>query len=392
MSSLIRVINLRYCVRMHSKSAPGNKISTRQGFAAGLLCLGLALQGCSPSDTKNVGQNLQMGSSVEVDDNEISPGELAADEAERARLADEERAARELQEEMDKILSGVIGLSIEDAEEALEAQEIFQREELRKLVEDSQDGRLFKVGLECSPEDPGTVLTARWDSNELPVLILARNAATVPDAHRGLSFTTVPDLFGGSEANVVGMVRAGCYEPVVSSFYTGAMDYKSNLDIGYAFDQSPAAGTVLADNEPVRIWVSKPRVGVRYVENALLGLSGGSSNLRFDDYAFWMPFEKDGKLYVMMSAVSNSAFDWRDEQDKGTGFGTARIVDEFDKEVPLVVLYTTKRVPAGKEQFFTIEVPLTDLQIKRPTKIMSFLSITRAGVQTSFRAEVTLTW
>ncbi len=279
-----------------------------------------------------------------------------AEEAVRAKAEAEEKALREAQEKINLVIAGLTGLSADEAKSTL------QRERIR-----------FVERIVCSSEPGGTVVQALAQSDLRVLLSVAKNA------------TTVPDVIGKAQGQAFTTLKSGCYNVEVSSFY-------ATTNEGQVFAVSPAAGTALAANETVRIFVSKPQDGVRYTANSLMSLGSSSSNLTGADFGFSTPFEDKGKLYIPIRATFGSDFDWRDTHDMGTGFGTAVITDQFDKEVPVIVYYTSRRAPAGEEQYFTVEVPLTDLQIQRPTSISLFLYITHSGRSESIRPKVTLTW
>lgn len=277
-----------------------------------------------------------------------------AEEAERAKAAAEKKAAKETQEKIVRVIGVLKGLPAEEAKEVLQG-----------------EGLPFVEETRCSSDVAGTVVEASYHPDLRVRLFIAENA------------TTVPDVIGKIPSSANRAIESGCYRVEVVEFYAKA-------EAGSVFGVSPEAGTVLAANERVTIFVAKPHVGVRYVANSLLGLA--SAGPKVDDWEFSRPFEKDGKLYVPISASFGSSFDWRDTHNSGTGFGKAVIADEFNKEVPVIVHFTTQRAPAGKEQFFTIEVPLTDLQIQRPTKISPTLYISHSGRNANILGEVTLSW
>lgn len=282
-----------------------------------------------------------------------SAEELADAAARAAEREAEERAEREAEERLASLAERMRGLSLDDARESL------------KL-----EGVDFSQENQCSTATPGTIADATVSGSTI-TLFVATEASSVPD------------VVGLTETIARAELEASCYQPNVVSYY-------ALVPQGEVFATNPLPGEELEANETVTIYVSQRRTGVNPTGGAVARwLRSGEPN---DEFSFGRPFERDDKLYFPIRATFPTTFDWRDDFDKGTGFGTALISDDFDKVVPVVVFYANQRAEAGVEQFFTVEVPLSDLTNQRPTTVSLRLVIRVGSRDAILHPEFNITW
>lgn len=272
--------------------------------------------------------------------------EKAAREAEEARLAEIAR--------VEGIAAGIVGMPKEEASALLEAESV-----------------AYELLDECSSESVDSVVAAKvTDDTKLQVYI-----ATSP--------SELPNLVGLTEGKATEAVESACYKVNWKRYFTSE-------PAGKVLAQEPAAGVVLEAGSKVTLVSSKTPANGTYVADSVgqwwyLGP-------RDEEWAFSSPFELGGKLYIPIEAAFSASMSWQDQYEKGTGYGTAIIVDEYNKEVPVTVYYGKQSVPSGEKQYFTVEVPLTDLNDQTPTKVYLSLAVERGGSRDTVEAEFTMTW
>ena len=279
--------------------------------------------------------------------------EEAAQEAARAEQEARDRAEQERRETLERVAREVEGESLETATSLLTAA-----------------GVAFSINLECVEGEAGVVLSTAPDPNGIKLNVSA-------------TATVVPDAIGLNRGTATSLVRDGCYEVETITFYAAAPE-------GLVFQSAPPPDTPLEAGETVTLFVAERKTGTRDVADSV----GNWSFLgpRDEDWGFWTPFEKDGKLFIPIRASHSVPLEWRDPFDTGSGFGVAQITDQFDKEVPVSVLYGKKSVPENEEHFFTVVVPLTDLDNQRPTRVAVFLEVEVNGNRDRIRANFTMSW
>lgn len=70
--------------------------------------------------------------------------------------------------------------------------------------------------------------------------------------------------------------------------------------------------------------------------------------------------------------------------DYGKIIGIASITDSFDKTIPVSGKYEKKSWKANESQKFTLEIPLKDLNISKPTDMYLKLFTTNNDVRVNF--------
>jgi hypothetical protein len=272
--------------------------------------------------------------------------ESEAAEAEAARLAEIAR--------LENLAVEVTGMTTEEASDFLGAQSV-----------------AFKTEQRCSNQAAGSVTRADVAANNDLILFIA------------VGPSELPDLVGMSENSAEKAVKDACYGVQWKRYFT-------TESAGTVLAQEPSAGVILEAGSEVALISSKKPSGVARVKDSV----GSWSYLgpRDEEWEFSNPFELEGKLYIPIKAAFSTSMSWQDEYDKGTGYGTAIIVDEFNKEVPVIVHYGKRSVASGEVQYFTAEIPLTDLADQTPTKIFLYLAVDRNGTRDSVEAQFTMTW
>jgi hypothetical protein len=273
--------------------------------------------------------------------------------AERAAQEAQERAEREALEKLEKLAADVEGGSLEDAAGMLSAA-----------------GVAFDIKKECVDSPADIVLSSSVTRNGLALMVSA-NA------------TTVPDVIGDREASARLSLTDSCYTTTTKTYYAAAPE-------GTVMQTDPPLDTPLDAGQSVTLFIAQQKLGTRDVADSV----GRWSYLgpRDEEWGFWSPFEKEGKLYIPIYATFSTDMEWRDPYETGSGFGTAVIIDEFNKEVPISVLYGKKTVASDETQYFTAVVPLTDLNNRTPTKVYLYLAVEVNGKPEQVKAEFTMSW
>lgn len=106
-----------------------------------------------------------------------------------------------------------------------------------------------------------------------------------------------------------------------------------------------------------------------------------------DNYNVYTPYVENGYIYIPIEAQINAS-----NTVQYRGFGTASISDTFDKTVPFQYEYETSTVEKGVYQDLTLRIPITDLDVQRPTTLYCQLSVFVAGQQQRINLEFDISW
>lgn len=293
--------------------------------------------------------------------------ELEAIEAEEQAKLEAERAAEEearrLEEtrnaEIERIQALLASLNGMSQSEALEVLEL--------------EGLTVTLKSKCDPGEEGTVTGG--ELKEDPAFVTLSVAR---------SPTAVPEVVGTSEALARASIEKACYR------MKNVKSYAAFEADGNVVAQEPKPGDVLQADTEIEVMVSARPSGGTKVTDAV----GEWDYLgpQDEEWSFRAPYAKDGKLFIPIEAAFSTDMSWRDEYENGSGYGTATIVDEFNKEVPVEVLYGKQSVPAGETQNFTPVVPLTDLDDQTPTKVFLYLWVEVGGNSEYLTTNFTMTW
>lgn len=106
-----------------------------------------------------------------------------------------------------------------------------------------------------------------------------------------------------------------------------------------------------------------------------------------DDYKVYSPYIKNGYLYVEIEPCLNSSY-----TVQYRGFGYASVVDTYDKTVPFQYEYEQSTVTKGKFQNLTLRIPVTDLEVQKPTTLYCWLAVYVGGKQEQIKLEFDISW
>jgi hypothetical protein len=139
------------------------------------------------------------------------------------------------------------------------------------------------------------------------------------------------------------------------------------VDEGNVIKTEPAIGTKVDPNTKIVIYIS---TGPAYLESSDARVEWYYLSDKEDKWEFSSPYIRDGVLYIECYNVTfGCAMEWKDPYNKGKLIGVASITDSFDKKVPVSAKYQKQSWKANESQKFTLEIPLSELSVSRPTDI-----------------------
>ena len=160
------------------------------------------------------------------------------------------------------------------------------------------------------------------------------------------------------------------------------------VDEGKVISTSPAAGTEVELFSPIDVIVSSGPASVLAKDSYIEWTNVGFGD---DEWTFETPKIADGKLTIRMTAVLSRSLVWHDAAG-GTGYGVAAINDTFDKSVPLRIQFAEEELGAGETHKLTLTIPVTDLDVDKPTRIYMRLFAVIKGNYDEIPLTLTMTW
>ena len=194
-----------------------------------------------------------------------------------------------------------------------------------------------------------------------------------------ISGIEVPSLYGVTEETATSILTSNSLIPNI------VYEYDDNVEEGLVINTNPWAGEKVSENSVVEVIVSK---GPSYIQSK-------DSNIRWwyvdynkeDTWEFFSPYIKDGYLHIECTATFGTAFNWKND-----GYGTASINDTFDKSIPIDLEVSSIDVTPGVEQTVNFIIPLSDLDVQKPTTLYTLLSIERNGNFEQITVNFTISW
>lgn len=171
---------------------------------------------------------------------------------------------------------------------------------------------------------------------------------------------TVPDIVGTEEDIAKTILASNGLIPTVEKAYDDKVEF------GKVIRTSPSVGSPVEKNGKVTLYISN---GPKY-------LKPSSSNMRFysitkekmDDWNFNNPYIEEGVLYIQCQPMFMANIKWVNyREDLGGSPARASISDTFEKTVPVNVLTSQESLKAGERGDITLKIPLSDLDVQKPT-------------------------
>ena len=193
------------------------------------------------------------------------------------------------------------------------------------------------------------------------------------------SYIIVPDVYGIKESDATSVLSSSGLIPKVE------YEYDDEVVEGSVIRTIPYSSSRVEKNTSIKVIVSKGPNRI-YSSQSTIEWYNIDYN-KADKWEFENPYIVDNKLYIDCEATFGVNFDWKD-----SGFGTASINDTFDKKVPLEINVNTKSVKANEKQKVTLVIPVSDLDVKKPTTLYTKLSIERNGNYDTIPVNFSISW
>ncbi len=226
-------------------------------------------------------------------------------------------------------------------------------------------GRNFDHTSEELPAQEGTALTPAESVVSTPVGGI--------DAADGV---VIPDVYEVDEQTAKNVIFANGLIPAVKYDYNGAVAE------GNVFKTEPAIGNEVAKNTKITLYVSLGPAYIEAVDGNIYWYS--ISEYYEDDWQFYAPYIVKDVLYIECEVCFGVDMEWSDDNGTGSLLGIASLTDGFEKTVPIYAEYQKQRWDAYEWQSFTLEIPLKDFDIRRPTDIYTLLYTNHGEVSVDF--------
>ncbi|MBR5923636.1 MAG: PASTA domain-containing protein [Clostridia bacterium] len=188
----------------------------------------------------------------------------------------------------------------------------------------------------------------------------------------------VPDVIDTEESVAKNVISSNGLIPVIK------YEYDDQFEEGYVIRTIPDAGSPASKNDKVEVYISK---GAAYICAHDATISWYNVGTGKDEWNFSTPYIQEGKMYIECSAIFKKTVKW-----KNGGFGEASINDTFNKTVPIKITNTSETMQANKEYEFTLEIPISDLEVQRPTTIFTKLVTIIDGEQENLDVSFSISW
>ena len=209
-------------------------------------------------------------------------------------------------------------------------------------------------------------------------------ALTLSSSACGQSKIKVPDLAGSDLDSAKILLTNLGLVPVVTE------EYSDEVEVDFVIGTEPAAGEGVDPSSKVTVVLSN---GPSLVTAADSTMSWTYVSYGEDEWNFESPYIEEGKLHVKFSDVKlKAAVKWKDDQQNGYGFGLASITDTFDKTVPLTINWGRQYSSFGQSQDLEVVIPLTDLDIQKPTNLYMKLFAYIDGSDEEVKLDLSVTW
>lgn len=191
------------------------------------------------------------------------------------------------------------------------------------------------------------------------------------------NMVTIPDVTNTDEATATNILSSNGLIPVITK------EYSDEVEFGTVISTTPPAGTSVEKNGKVDVMVSKGPAYIQSKDSTIQWYHVGSNE---DEWSFNSPYIEEGVLTIDCEVTFGTSFKW-----KNGGFGNASITDTFDKRVP-IQLEADKTVKAGEKTKLKILIPVTDLEVQKPTTLYVELVALIDGDEEDVKANFSMSW
>lgn len=166
-------------------------------------------------------------------------------------------------------------------------------------------------------------------------------------------------------------------------------DYSNDVLTGQVVRTEPKSGSAVVADQVVTVFVSRGPASLSAEDSSISWSSIGYGS---DDWEFTSPSIEKGVLVIECEPKFAASMEWRDPQSENQGFGRASISDTFEKTVPVTIQFEKKKAAADERQKVTLRIPLSDLDVQRPTTMFLKLYAKQGGDNINIEIDFSITW
>jgi len=195
--------------------------------------------------------------------------------------------------------------------------------------------------------------------------------------------TRVPDVSGSDVETAKTVLASLGFVPTVTE---RASD---SIEAGIVIESNPPSDETLSPGSKIELVVSS---GPQRITS-----KDGTATWRVvravDGWEYEFPYIEDGTLYIVFRDLGFEAIvEWYNPNPSGDGFGHASISDTFDKIVPIKFYWERKLSEYGQAQDITLEIPVGDLDVQKPTTMYIRLFSEVNGQYRDIELDLTFAW
>ena len=191
---------------------------------------------------------------------------------------------------------------------------------------------------------------------------------------------SIPDVIDTDEASAKNILSSNSLIPSIK------YEYDNDIKQGNVIKTTPAVGTQVDKNSKITVYISN---GPSYIQSKGSRMEWYSISDGKDDWSFHAPYIEKDVLYIECNVAFACAMEWKDTYNEGLLGGIASITDSFDKTIPISAEYEKQSWSANESQSFTLNIPLSDLNISKPTDMYLKLSMNDGN---QIRVNFYMTW
>jgi hypothetical protein len=143
------------------------------------------------------------------------------------------------------------------------------------------------------------------------------------------------------------------------------IEYEFNdlINEGSVIKTDPEIGSNVTQDQKIIVYISK---GPKKITSKSASVEWASPDDKFEFYA---PYIDDETLVIDSEMTFSKKYILKDFSKNNAGYGRASITDTFSKTVPLSIEKDDETFEAKTLEAFTIKIPISDLEVRRPTTI-----------------------
>lgn len=189
---------------------------------------------------------------------------------------------------------------------------------------------------------------------------------------------TVPDVLDVEEDVAKNIISTNGLIPNIK------YEYSDTIEEGHVIKTTPSAGASIVKNSKVDIIISKGAKRIDIKDGTIGWYHIGNGE---DEWEFNEAYIEEGTLNLVCKATFAESIEW-----KSSGFGNASINDTFSKTVPVEIEHESTKMAAGTAYDITLQVPVNDLDVSKPTTMYLKLVALKNGKEMTVNLNFSMTW